>query len=451
MVRDPDLLKQITIKDFDHFTDHRMVFDSEADQLFSNSLGALTGGKWKDMRAAISPVFTGSKMRQMFDCVSDCGANMIKTLFKNGKQTHEMKDLFQRFTNDVIASSAFGIEINSFEERENEFFKLGQNILSFNTVATGAKIIGYLLVPAVMKFFKVPIFNYEASTYFSKIIRDNFEMRETKKIVRNDLIQMLIQMKKGKSIATSDDVKQLAPSDGFATVEESEIGLKSVVRQWTEDELMAQCFVFFIAGFETASTLLHFVAYELALNTEIQQKLFEEIQATNNELNGKKLTYDALQAMKYLDMVISEGLRKWPPAAIIDRVCTKDYTLDLNGARIEIEKGRVIWIPIYAFHHDHKNFPNPEYFNPERFSDQNKNNIPSGVYIPFGMGPRNCIGSRFALMESKAVLYYLLLNFLLEPNAKTQIPLKIGRGPAGFAAENGVHLDFVPRFVPRRL
>jgi cytochrome P450 family 9 len=451
MVRDPELLKQIAIKDFDHFSDHRMVFDEKVDPMFGNSLGAMSGSKWKDMRASISPVFTGSKMRQMFDCVSECGANMAKTLVKNGKQAHEMKDLFTRFTNDVIASSAFGIEVNSFNERANEFYTLGLKITNFRSFATSVKFIGYLMVPWLMSLFKVHLLDNEATQYFKKIILDNFRTRDTKNIVRNDLIQLLMQIKKGKSLNTTDETKQPAPSDGFATVEESDIGKKQIVRNWTEDELLAQCFVFFLAGFDTASTLLHFITYELTLNTDVQQKLFEEIQATNNELNGKNLTYDALQSMKYLDMVISEGLRKWPPAPVTDRVCTKEYDMQLEGTNFTIEKGRVMWIPIYAFHHDHKYFPNPEKFDPERFNDENKRNINNNVYLPFGLGPRNCIGSRFALMESKAVLYYLLLNFTFEANSKTQIPLKIAKGLVGFSSEKGVHLDLVPRFVPRRM
>lgn len=180
---------------------------------------------------------------------------------------------------------------------------------------------------------------------------------------------------------------------GFATVEDSTIGRKvPVKRQWTDDEIIAQCFLFFAAGFDTASTLMSFLAYELALNQDIQQKLYEEIREINGTLNGTRLTYDTLSMMKYFDQVISEALRKWPPAIFTNRKCTKDYEYDLDGNKVLIERGKSVWIPIYSIHHDAELYENPEKFDPERFNDENKKKIKPGSYIPFGIGPRNCIG-----------------------------------------------------------
>lgn len=79
--------------------------------------------------------------------------------------------------------------------------------------------------------------------------------------------------------------------------------------------MVAQCLVFFFAGFETVSTLLSFMAHELACNEDVQERLYEEIVATERELKGKPITYEAIQKFKYLDMVVSETLRLWPPVA----------------------------------------------------------------------------------------------------------------------------------------
>jgi cytochrome P450 family 9 len=449
MIRDPEMIKQMAIKDFDHFMDHRMVIDPHLDPMFASSLIGLSGQKWKDMRSSLSPIFTGSKMRQMFQCVSDCGASMASSFTKEanekGPQTYEMKDVFTRFTNDVIATSAFGIEVNSFEEKDNDFYKLGLKIMNFRSLTATIKFMGYIAVPWLMKALKIHLLNDEASRYFQKVIGDNFQTRLSKNIVRHDLIQLLLQMKKGQSIQSADDSKTTMADTGFATVEESEVGKQTIQRQWNDEELMAQCFLFFLAGFDTASTLLSFTAYELAVNTDVQEMLFDEIMATNSELDGKNLTYEALQKMTYLDMVISEALRKWPPAPVTDRLCVKDYNVKYGQYDFTIEKGKFCWIPIYALHYDEKYFPNPQKFDPERFSEDNKKNINTGAYLPFGVGPRNCIGSRFALMESKAVIYYMILNFHFEITAKTQVPLKIAKGMAGFGAEKGIHLRFRPR------
>lgn len=156
---------------------------------------------------------------------------------------------------------------------------------------------------------------------------------------------------------------------------------------------MAQCFVFFLAGFETSSTLLTFIAYELLANPDIQQKLYEEIARVNEELNGERVTYEAIQKMSYLDQVVCETLRMRPGAVLLDRTCVKDYIYDYgNGLNFTIEKGSHILYNVYGVHHDPKFFSNPMKFDPSRFSDENKKLIAPGTYTPFGIGPRNCIG-----------------------------------------------------------
>lgn len=102
-------------------------------------------------------------------------------------------------------------------------------------------------------------------------------------------------------------------------------------------------------------------------------------------------------------------------------------------------------VPIYGYHRDPNYFPDPLKFDPERFNEENRGNIDPDTYLPFGIGPRNCIGSRFALMEVKTIFYYLLLNFTFEVTEKTQIPLKYAKNPVGIQAEKGIWLALKPR------
>jgi cytochrome P450 family 9 len=111
-----------------------------------------------------------------------------------------------------------------------------------------------------------------------------------------------------------------------------------------------------------------------------------------------------------------------------------------------IEKGKFFMIPIFSYHRDSQYFPEPEKFNPDRFSFENRHNIDQDTYLPFGIGPRNCIGSRFALMEIKTVFYYLLSNFKFEPNEKSQIPLELMKKTTfGMQTEKGIWMTFKPR------
>ncbi|XP_077854287.1 cytochrome P450 3A7-like [Macaca mulatta] len=135
-------------------------------------------------------------------------------------------------------------------------------------------------------------------------------------------------------------------------------------------------------------------------------------------------TYDTVLQMEYLDMVVNETLRLFPVAMRLERVCKKD--VEING--MFIPKGVVVMIPTYILHHDPKHWTEPEKFLPERFSEKNKDNIDPYIYTPFGGGPRNCIGMRFALLNMKLALTRVLQNFSFKPCKETQIPLKLRFG-----------------------
>uniref|UniRef100_A0A182US72 Uncharacterized protein n=1 Tax=Anopheles merus TaxID=30066 RepID=A0A182US72_ANOME len=132
VVRDPELIKRITVKDFDYFMNHRPVFGNNdnphSTALFGKTLVSLNDQKWRDMRATLSPAFTGSKMRQMFELIVECSSNMAQYYKEQirsngaGSREHEMKDVFTRYANDVIATCAFGIKVDSLKNAENDFF-----------------------------------------------------------------------------------------------------------------------------------------------------------------------------------------------------------------------------------------------------------------------------------------------------------------------------------------
>lgn len=147
--------------------------------------------------------------------------------------------------------------------------------------------------------------------------------------------------------------------------------------------------VFFLAGFAGLATQFCFMVHELALNLDVQERLYEEICETHEQMNGKQVTYEALQKMKYLDAVICETLRKWPAVGLLDRCVNKQYLMEDNDStKMLLQPNDVVWFSIYALHRDPEYYPNPDVFDPVRFSDENKKNIRSGSYLPFGIGPR---------------------------------------------------------------
>ncbi|XP_059611831.1 uncharacterized protein LOC132258517 [Phlebotomus argentipes] len=444
LLRDPKMIKQMAVKDFDHFLDHRLNLEEKHDPLFGRNLLSLKGQKWRDMRSTLSPAFTGSKMRTMFQLVSECCSETVNYLEKESKggkpMLTDLKDLFTRFTNDVIATCAFGIKVDSFNDKENEFYQYGKSATDFS----GFRSLFFFLMVSFPKFSKavgIKLFSEKFSTFFRKLVWDTIRYRERENIVRPDMINLLIQARKGKLKHEDEEMD----NEGYATVQETTVGEAIHQSKLEEDDLTAQCLIFFLAGFDTSSTCMCFTAHELAANPDVQKKLIEEVDVTKKMLGGKPITYEVLHNMKYLDMVISESLRYWPPAAVTDRKCVKPYTMQVDGKSYDVKVEEAIMIPMVCLHHDPKYFPNPSRFDPERFSDENKDKITPFTYLPFGVGPRNCIGSRFALMETKAIIYYILTKFTFEVSKKTQIPLKLAKAGFAMKPENGFWVNLKPR------
>lgn len=394
IIRDPEVVKQIGVKDFDYFEDHPQFLDESIDKLWGNSLLLMTGEKWRQMRATLSPAFTGSKMRSLFEFVAECGDGVVKHFvdkIEHGERINvEMKDLFSRYTTDVIASCAYGLKIDSLAEPDNEFYVNGLKIFNFTSFKVLIKVLIISQMPAVAKWFGIEFTEPKVAKIFRNTILDTMEIRKKNNIYRPDMINILMEIREGTLKHQAGEKER--DKEGFATVEESDVGKVIVKRDWNDDEILAQCFIFFAGGSETTSTALTFASYELAANPDIQQKLYEEILETNEKLGGKRITYDVLQKMKYLDQVVCEVLRKWPPLPNADRVCVKNYVYNDNNFKFEVEKGTNVFIPFYGMHHDPKYFPEPERFNPERFNDENKGTIMPTTYLPFSIGPRNCIG-----------------------------------------------------------
>ncbi|XP_004523127.1 probable cytochrome P450 9f2 [Ceratitis capitata] len=429
LIRDPEILRLITVKEFEHFMNHRNIFGESAHDLFSNSIISMKNAKWKDMRSTLSPAFTGSKLRHMFQLmnhVADDSAKYLHKLQLEGDQEGvelDLKNYATCFTNDVIASTAFGLQVNSFEQKDNTFYKLGKKATTV-TWKTTLRFTLFIYCRGLMKLLGIEIFDKSLTDYFRNLVLDAMKYRLEHNVRRPDMVNLLLE------------ARGLLPSDSP----------KSHNREWTDTEMIAQCFIFFFAGFETVATLICFAAHELMENPEVQEKLYEEVKDVSEQLESEQVTYETLQSMKYLDMVVSETLRKWPVSISSDRVCTKDFTFEVDGKRIEIKEGEFVFIPIAGLHRDPQYYPNPEKFDPARFSTENKDKIKPFTYIPFNEGPRSCIASRFALLEAKAILYYLIRDFRIAASKKTVIPLELStNGGFQLAPKHGFWLKLISR------
>lgn len=436
VIRDLQLIKRVLIKDFDHFVDrpHHVPMPSIEPMLYE-SLFMLEGEKWRTMRSTLSPAFTGAKLRHMFQLVVECADRTVAVLQQKAAASAaepwvpELKQLFSYFANDVIATAAFGIEVNSVADNQNQFYVLAKKSLDVTSFKLIARMTLAGLTQSVSKRFGTRGFTADVVRFFDSIVHDTIASRDRDGIERPDMIQLLMQARDGQLSADADAATTTKP-------------------KWTRDDITAQCYLFFLAGFETISTALSNVCQELVENPAVQRRLRDEcdaLAAQMAEVGQTSLAFDDLAQLKYMDMVIAETTRKYP-TPFLDREARTDYPMRLaDGRVVVVPKGTSILIPTIGIHHDAEYFPDPQRFDPERFSEANRPNIDTMAFMPFGLGPRSCIGMRMAQMELKAFLFVFLRRFELLRHETTQIPLRFGRGGFGLLPERGINVHLKPR------
>ncbi|XP_034952670.1 cytochrome P450 6k1-like [Chelonus insularis] len=418
LFRDPELVKNVLVRDFNYFQD-RYARASPHDRLGDANLFLLKNPAWKLVRTKLTPIYTSGRLKKMFELMVEIGNDLsthMENLHLEGEgKTLEMKELAAKFTTDMIATTAFGVKANSLNDPNAEFRQCGRKIFE-TSLYRNFELTAIFFAPSLVKPLNLQFMSKEGADFLRNTMSSVINERERSGFKRNDLIDLLVELKNN---AKNDSAfKNLFDFSG--------------------DNLVAQAAVFFNGGFETSSSVISFTLYELALHPEIQSKLREEINDALHESDGK-ITYEMVMNMPYMDMCVSETLRKYPPLPFLDRVTTENYKIP--NSNITLEKGTPVVISVSGLHFDSEYFPDPDKYDPERFSSENKKATKPFVYIPFGEGPHICIGMRIGLLQSKLGLIKLLSEYEFTPCNETLIPMQLTPKSVLTTALGGIYLN----------
>ncbi|BFG03553.1 probable cytochrome P450 6a13 [Drosophila madeirensis] len=412
-VMDLELIRKIMISDFSSFADRGLFHNVKDDPLTGNLL-FLDGPEWRWLRQNLTQVFTSGKMKFMFPTMLSVGEKLTQACELQVGEI-EAKDLCARFSTDVIGSCAFGLECNSLKDPNSEFRRMGRSVTT-NPLHSGMAQAFMFAQPNLARMLHMRLFRPEVSEFFLDTVRQTLDYRKRENVQRNDLLQLLMEL------------REEGTKDGLSF-----------------EQIAAQAMVFFLAGFDTSSTTMSFCLYELALNPDIQDRLRSEILEVLGR-NNDQLTYESIQEMPYLDQVVAETLRKYPILPHLVRQTTKEYRVP--DSKLTLEPGTRVMIPVHSIQHDPELYPQPETFDPSRFEpDQVKARHPM-AYLPFGEGPRNCIGERFGKMQVKIGISYILRDFKFSQTERTQIPLKFSSRTFIIGTQAGIHLKMEKLTAP---
>ncbi|XP_077506220.1 cytochrome P450 3A4-like isoform X2 [Amblyomma americanum] len=404
VVSDLDAIKECFVKETHVFHDRvPIIVDVEP---VKSSLIGLKGEEWKRVRTVLSPSFSSAKMKLMWHTMSACGDTMVDVISEHlcaGRAVVNVTTLSQAFSMDVITKCALAWQVECQRNAEDPVMRRLQKIL----LEVDERLMATAVAIPVLRKVYAWIFSFLSYGKLFLLIMDNLrkvisvrtaEMKERPRTTV-DMLQLMLDAKN-----EADDGAR-----GKAEI--------------TDRHLMANCFLFLAAGFETTATALSFVLYELARHPEEQERVFEEVTAQLSENSGE-LGYDGVQKLRRLGMVISECLRLYPPLVLFTaRVCGRDTKL----GGYTVPAGAHVILPTWHVHHRPDLWPEPYRFIPDRFTpdkEQGERRHPA-AYVPFGLGARECMGRRFALLEVKTVLAKLVSSYIFRVCEETDDPMEL--------------------------
>lgn len=323
-------------------------------------------------------------------CIGDAMGELDEISEKGG--SFNPKLYWGRYNMDLIARCCFAVSFHAKDDNDPllqnfiEFFK--GNLLKILIIVTSPE-------------------------WFVRFLRISFSPAKNLEFLRDLTLQLIENRKRAQKESYNDFLQLLLDAEG--EIDQSDVNKvdphANKQHKLTAEEIVGASVIFLVAGYETTSTLLMWACYRLAMNPDIQEKLYQELKTI--DIND----YDELISLPYLDAVINETLRIDPPVVMFQRVPHQDYPVP--GQNYIIPKYTRIIIPTYSIHHDPQNYPNPEQYDPDRFLPENKDSIKPFTFVPFGAGPRICIGMRFALVNAKLSLATIITKFRLVKTEET--------------------------------
>mgnify|MGYP006274074479 CR=1 FL=1 len=364
---------------------------SAFDPAIGESLLMSSGDEWRTQRETLQPAFYRERMEEYASTI--VATTTRHTATWEAGETVDVTETMQRLTMRALVATLFGGDapINERAVRESIDHVVGR----FGSVAS-SMVPHWVPTPTNVRFVR-------ALRRLEGVIDDVLTYGRTSDLDDGTLLSLLV-----------------------ATDGENRLSTETV-----RDEIL----MFLIEGYGTTSLALTYAWYELARNPETWRRLTDELDET---IAGDRPTPAEVRRLEVTERVVTETLRKYPPIYAVFRESTSDVTF----GDWTIPGGSLICLPQFVLHRDERFYDAPETFRPERWADDLEDTLPEYAYFPFGGGPRHCIGSRFAMLEMKAMLATMATQwrFDLESEEPLSLTMDLVARP-----EEPVRGTFVPR------
>ncbi|XP_068145393.1 probable cytochrome P450 4e1 [Drosophila tropicalis] len=365
--------------------------------------GLLTANdhEWMLRRKMITPSFHFRILRDFLHVMNETSGRFMELLAVESKkskdQVLDMQSYVTRSTIDVICETAMGTRVNSIE---------GQPSIIVKAIDT----LCYVAPERLLSVMKRPDILFKCTRLYR-------QQELALATLRKELAQLIEQRRAIVKSPSYINVEKVGQDEQLEVGRPKMAFLDNLLtaevegKPLTFQQIFEEVSTFMFEGHDTTASAITFAVYCLAWTPAAQQRAYEEQQQIYGSAKDTHPTFQELQDMKYLDLVIKETLRIFPSVPFIFRSVRKGTVIVDKF----VPKGTTIVLPLVATGHSPHCFKNPHEFQPERFEMTDRNQASAFDHVPFSAGPRNCIGQKFALMELKVTLSKLLRRFRILP------------------------------------
>ncbi|KAG4075516.1 hypothetical protein HA402_003341 [Bradysia odoriphaga] len=434
MITDLELIRRVLVKDFHKFSDRSQCIPGGVHPvpILQKMIVWSHFHAWRNLRASISPSFSSSNLNAMELLMVPSIDKLVSELDEKAKCGEEfnVKSFIYDFTFSNASKCVFGLDLS--------LKQLTSEVKGFLEVATPrldksllAKIL--VLFPS-LSFIAYPLrVWWERFRFYMLWSSEGLCYEVAKKIVRNrkntniqsvDFLQLLMKTKR---------VKASGHTDLEMISEDVRSKNKLMSKEWqsenlSDDEIVTNAMVLLFGSYETTAVTLQCCLHNLVTHQSIQEELRADLRKA---VGNKRVTFSTLSDVPLLNRIVKETLRMFPPVSLfVTRVANEHY--EYEGT--VIPKGMPVFIGVSSIHNDPVLWPDPGEFRPARF----ESSFDKLTFLPFGAGPKNCLGLRFAYMELQLTIAKLILTYRFEPGPSTEKKIITTETFATLSPKNGV-------------
>ncbi|XP_055842784.1 probable cytochrome P450 28a5 [Episyrphus balteatus] len=413
-ILDPEIVRQILLTNFSSFYDNESSRWSmpKIELLRMQSPFVCVGETWKEKRSEIVTGLTVSRLRSSYPAMQEVAHKLTGFLRDHERKNIDAKELSGRFTLELIANFIWGIDAGAFGNEKLCHI----HDIAIGMISQSIKCVSYYLKtaswPWLRKLYTERFFPKSTDDFFKNLTTNLIEHRLKNPQERSDILNHLINLSNKKTL--------------------------------TEFELAGHSTTVLIDGFETAALTISHCLLLIGRNKSVQEKLRNEILEHLDSENG--ISFEKLNELPYLDQCIHETLRLFPPLATFTKICTIPTTIEnSDGTKLQLKRGDTVHISAYSFHKDEEIFEKPEEFIPERFDPEvgvYRKYRDRCVFLPFGDGPRMCLGMKLGLLETKIAVAEIIRNFNIVLSGSTRLDNRCDPNNVFSSLDGGIRLQF---------